>query len=120
MKTVSQRGMRTLYMSHNAFSKGDVTARNDMCSRVTRSKIKFLINFKKMALFNLINIPDQYILFFSSKINNFRVLQYFIKVFESKSMYIEKNFFRILSKTFKKLPGFRIVTDRRVIITLLK
>ena len=30
MKTVSERGM-----SHNAASKGGVTASNDMCSRVT-------------------------------------------------------------------------------------
>ena len=39
MKTVSERGMRTLYMSHNALSIGEVTASNEMCSRVTNPMV---------------------------------------------------------------------------------
>ncbi len=39
MKTVSERGMRTLYMSHNVLSLGEVTASNDMCSRVTTRRV---------------------------------------------------------------------------------
>jgi hypothetical protein len=41
MKTVSEWVMLTLYMSHNALSKEEVTASNEMCSRVTINPSSF-------------------------------------------------------------------------------